>query len=226
VNLYNAPVVTEKKPMLTDVNVYSQNEVFVLRQKVEAVLCVATVASSGDESSAHFEIGKDNCSKPRSNSLWRLERLEPASNCFGALAVRRGLTKTLGKVSPGGGRKDSWPSRPGGMGGLTLMLTSCTLFKLCNPGITNCGVGAAGPFARGFGASCTKRHACPRVHTPFLLNSKQGLGLGRSSVVEWANVHSVPILHSFVFQNLHMRVNCTAFFCSDFVMATVTEVWL
>ena len=49
-------------------------------------------------------------------------------------------------------------------------------------------------------------------------NSKHGFGLGRSSAVSWANVQSVPILHSFVRQNLHMRVNCTAFFCSALVM--------
>ena len=49
-------------------------------------------------------------------------------------------------------------------------------------------------------------------------NSKHGFGLGRNSAVSWANVQSVPILHSFVRQNLHMRVNCTAFFCSALVM--------
>ena len=49
-------------------------------------------------------------------------------------------------------------------------------------------------------------------------NWKHGFGLGRNSAVSWANMQSVPILHSFARQNLHMRVNCTAFFCSALVM--------
>ena len=65
---------------------------------------------------------------------------------------------------------------------------------------------------------CSNLQAWPRGQKPVLENSKQGFGLGRNSDVVWAKVQSAPILHSLVRQNLHMRVNCTAFFFSALVM--------
>mmetsp|Transcript_46694 Transcript_46694/g.87286 ORF Transcript_46694/g.87286 Transcript_46694/m.87286 type:complete len:98 (-) Transcript_46694:512-805(-) len=61
----------DNRPMSTDVMDYNQNEVSVLRQKVDAVLCVAMVESSGDESPKPLilDIGKGIGSKSKESSL-------------------------------------------------------------------------------------------------------------------------------------------------------------
>ena len=80
--------------------------------------------------------------------------------------------------------------------------------------------------AAGFAAALLATIAIHQMNESACLPARTGAGLGELEAWLWARPQlgsvmgkrAVPILHSFVRQNLHMRVNCTDFFCSALVM--------
>ena len=195
---------------------------------VDVKLCVATSSRA-----AALGMGRVTCSKLNEISL-KLERRESPSTGNFTLAPRPCPPRPAFMPrcsSPGGGRKQgSDPIMDGraGAGKLpgcgVLMHGGAKDIAPPTPASKFCCscVAASRPLALPlffmFSTEWTNLHACPRLQVPVLENSKQGFGLGRNSAVSWAKVQSAPILHSFARQNLHMRVNCTAFFCSALVM--------
>ena len=190
---------------------HSQKDVFMLRQNVEAVLRVPIVASSGERSSVSAFVQSFN----GRGISFRLERREIGNSCFTSERLWRSSALRLGGLSPGGGRKGK--ARPSGC--------SKPAATVCSPTLTGPRQTkeSSDPEQGDFTVSWMNLQAWPRVQKPVFENSKQGLGLGRNSDEPWAKVQSAPILHSLVRQNLHMRVYCTAFFCSALVIATLVD---